>query len=365
MSNVEWKDDGGSVEYTSQGKRFRFDLVSNIKSEIELKAGDKNPTGPQSQFRRTRRSPGSSVGNTGKYIGRPARGRQYTNVESPDGKWEAQYKNWNLVLENKETQEVVDVTTAGNEKIHYGTASWVYGEELDQTKAMWWTPDSKKILFYKFNDTEVEKFYLLRGWSKINTELYPEYYAKAGAANPIAELFIYDLESKNTTRVNIGGTGDEYIYGIRAAPVGDVMMLNWTDRLQQNLKVMTIDLETGECTTIIEESQPTWQTNSPRMTFLKDKKRFLWPTDKTGFTHYEIRDLEGNVYQTVTRGDFQISSFNVHEDDNLVSFVATVPPRTLTTCNITWSIWTERTSDASRHLISIIPISNHRRTENG
>jgi dipeptidyl-peptidase-4 len=321
VSKVVWSPDEKAVEFDADGKRYRFDLQTQQKLEIETSENDdSNAAATRSRFRGGR--PANDLGNTGKYLGRPSRGRQYTTVESPDGKWLAKYQDWNLILENKESSETIPVTTDGNEKIHYGTASWVYGEELDQNKAIWWTPDSRKVLYYKFDDSNVEKFYLLRGWSEINTELYPEYYAKAGARNPVAELFIYDLETKKSTRVDVGGSGDEYIYGIRVSPLGDVMMLNWTDRLQQNLKVMTIDLETGHCTTIIEESQITWQTNSPRMTFLKDQKRFLWPTDKSGFTHYEIRDLNGQTLQTITQGPFQISSFEVMEDDGIMSFIA-------------------------------------------
>ena len=319
VSKVQWNEN--SVDYSSSGKRYRFEFSTRLKSEIDVpKAAEETPSdGARSWSRRRPKEQGAS---TGKYLGRPLRGRQYTEVESPSGEWRAKYRSWNLVLENLKTKEVVEVTTDGDEDVHYGTASWVYGEELGQKKAMWWTPDSSKIIYYKFDDTLVEKFYLLRGWSKINTSLYPEYYAKAGAKNPISELFVYDLKSKKTTRIDVGGSGDEYIYGIRMSPLGDRVLLNWTDRLQQHLKVMTVDLESGVCRTIIEERQQTWQTNSPPMRFLKDKKRFLWPTDKTGFTHYEIRDLDGNVFQTVTQGDFQIGSLEMFEDENLVSFVA-------------------------------------------
>ena len=323
VSKVQWGEDGESVFFTSEGERYVFDLNSQTRSSLDSDTDKKTDKLDGRQIRRGSRT---ASGNTGKYVGRPSRGRQYTKVESPDGKWTAEYKDWNLVLENKDDKEVVPVTTDGNEHIHYGTASWVYGEELNQTKAMWWTPDSKKILYYKFDDTNVEQFYLIRGWSKINTKLYPEYYAKAGADNPIAELFVYDLESKTSTRINVGGTGDEYIYGIRVSPDNSTMMLNWTDRLQQHLKVLTIDLESGDCKTIIEEKQETWQKNSPAMTFLKDQKRFLWPTDKTGFTHYEVRDLEGAVSHSVTSGDFQISAFDLMEDENLLSFVANSSP---------------------------------------
>ena len=319
VSKVVWNKDGKSVEFTNQGKRYKFDLESKEKTVVEMKKAERND---RTRPTRRRRRASQEQGNSGKYLGRPARGRQYTKVDSPDGKWQAQYKDWNLILQNKESKETVSVTTDGDENIHYGTASWVYGEELNQTKAMWWSADSKKIVYYKFDDTEVEKFYLIRGWSDINTRLYPEYYAKAGANNPIAELFIYDLETKESTRVDVGGSSEEYIYGIRLSPKGDTMLVNWTDRLQQHLKVMTIDLETGKCESIIEEKQATWQSNSPSMTFLKDKKRFLWPTDKTGFTHYELRDLAGKHYHTITEGNFQISTFDVMEDDNMMSFVA-------------------------------------------
>lgn len=314
VNNVKWNED--SVDYSSAGKRYRFDFSTSQKSEIDTQESSK-AVSPRSRRRLT-----DQGASTGKYLGRPLRGRQYTEVESPDGKWRAKYRDWNLVLENLKTKELVNVTTDGDEDVHFGTASWVYGEELGQKKAMWWTPDSSKIIYYKFDDTLVEKFFLLRGWSKINTSLYPEYYAKAGAKNPISELFVYDLKSKKTIRIDIGGSGDEYIYGLRMSPLGDRVLLNWTDRLQQHLKVVTVDLESGECKAIIEERQKTWQENSPAMRFLKDKKRFLWPTDKTGFTHYEVRDLEGNVFQTVTQGDFQINSLEVFEDENLVSFVA-------------------------------------------
>jgi dipeptidyl-peptidase 4 len=322
VSNVKWSDDGKSFEFSAGGKKFQFDLQTQEKTEIEAKEneGGERPDNPRRGPRR--RSTRSSYGDTGKYIGRPSRGRQYTQVESPDGNWTAEYRDWNLVLVNKDSMEVVPVTTDGNEQIHYGTASWVYGEELNQTKAMWWTADSKKVLYYRFDDTDVKKFYLVRGWSEIGTEIYPEYYPKAGANNPVAELWVYDLESKESKKVEVSGSTDGYIYNVRVSPDGAVMMVNWTDRLQQHLRVLAIETETGDCRTIVEERQESWQSNSPDMLFLKDNNRFLWPSDKTGFTHYELRDLDGNLLHPVTQGDFQVASVQVMEDDNLVSYVA-------------------------------------------
>ncbi len=331
ISNVRWSDDGGSVRFTSEGQRFEFDLKTMERRELEspdqggAPDGSADPSdGARAAGRPRRGNPSSLLGT---FVGRPSRGRQYTQVDSPDGRWEAHFENWNVVLKSKDSDEVIQVTTDGNEHVHYGTASWVYGEELGQTQAMWWKPDSSKVLYYKFDDSKVQPFYLIRGWSEVNTSLYPEYYAKAGAPNPIAELYVFDLETRQPTRVDIGGGGDEYIYGIRSSPDGQVILLNWTDRLQQHLRVLAVDLETGSCRTVVEERQPTWQSNSPPMVFLKDNHRFIWPTDKTGYTHYELRDLDGKLHCTLTQGDFQCSGLTLYEDDQWIDYQANSSPQ--------------------------------------
>ncbi|MDB4778173.1 S9 family peptidase [bacterium] len=318
VSKIKWNDD--SVQFTSDGKRFQFDYATQKKSEIE--SPKKEEANNQNQNERRRRQSSPSKTTTGTYLGRPTRGRQFTRVTSPDDKWEAVYEDWNLAIIDRDSKTRIQVTTEGNENIHYGTACWVYGEELGQTKAIWWSPDSKKVLYYRFDDTNVKPFFLLRGLSEIGTEIYPEYYPKAGAENPGVSLFIYDLESKKSIRVNAGGGSEEYVYGIRTSPDGKVVMLNWTDRLQRHLKVLAVDLETGNCRTIVEEQQENWQTNSPRMRFLSDNKRFIWPSDRNGFTHYEMRNLDGELINPITQGEFQITSLNVLEPRGLVTYTA-------------------------------------------
>ena len=317
VSRVGWSKDGKLAAFHNQKKRYEIDLKTLERHETQADNA-RQPARPP----RRRMRPGSVGASTGKYVGRPTRGRQYTRVDSPDGKWQAHYENYNVVLKNKAGDEV-HVTTDGNEEVHFGTASWVYGEELNQTKAMWWTPDSSKLIYYGFDDRGVQPFHLLRGWAEINTTQYPEFYPKAGAKNPAAHLRIYDLKSKKTVRVDVGGSSEEYVYGLRASPDGTVIMVNWTDRLQQHLKVLAIDVETGKTRLIVEERQDTWQTNSPPMRFLADKKRFLWPTDKSGYTHYELRDLDGKLHHTITSGDFQTAGIQfLDEDLGLVGFAA-------------------------------------------
>ena len=318
-SQITWGQKGKLVSFRQDGKRYELDLASLSRREVTT---DKSKRAARPAGRRRRSGGGDPGATTGKYVGRPTRGRQYTRVDSPNGAWQAHYRDWNVILENSEGQKIA-VTTEGNAEVHFGTASWVYGEELNQTKAMWWTPDSKQLIYYGFDDRGVEPFHLLRGWSKINTKQYPEFYPKAGAKNPAAHLRIYDLATQKTVRVDVGGSSEEYLYGLRASPDGSVIMVNWTDRLQQHLKVLAIDVNTGKTRLIVEEKQDTWQTNSPPMRFLADKKRFLWQTDRSGYTHYELRDLDGKLHNTVTSGAFQTARIQfIDEESGLVGFTA-------------------------------------------
>ena len=123
---VKWADDGNSFEYNHKGRRWRFDIKTKNAVDIGKAEGTDRPM-------RKRRAGG------------PARGRQYTEVLSPDEKTKALYKDRNLWLSDADGKNEFAVTTDGEEKdrTKYGSASWVYGEELGQNTAMWWSPDSK------------------------------------------------------------------------------------------------------------------------------------------------------------------------------------------------------------------------------
>jgi len=83
VSRVVWSEDGASLSFTDQGQRYRLDLATLEREKVEEKKPKSDEARPV-QTRR-RRGRGASGASTGKYVGRPTRGRQYTQVDSPDG----------------------------------------------------------------------------------------------------------------------------------------------------------------------------------------------------------------------------------------------------------------------------------------
>ncbi len=289
VSNVKWSEDNSALFFTRGKEKFRFELgirhLESIDKKYEGKASaNVKPRGPR----------------------HPGRGKQRAAAPSPDGKWNAVSKDWNVALERRKGDKKIPVTTDGDNKLRYGTASWVYGEELYQNDAMWWSPDSSLLAFYKFDESEVKDFYLIGDLTKFRTRLMTEGFPKAGEPNPVATLLVYDMKSKKTAVVDCGDDTEQYVYNVRFTPGGDELLFYRTNRRQNVFDLMAADPRTGKSRAVLTEKQETWHENLPELRFLEDGKRFIWETEKTGYAQYELRHLDGRLLGALTKGEYPV-----------------------------------------------------------
>ena len=247
---------------------------------------------------------------------------------SPDEKWVAYTDtNHNLFIRDTETDKDIQLTTDGNEKIKNGYASWVYMEEIlgrgTRYRAFWWSPDSKKICYMRFDDSQVPTFpiYVIkdqRGY------LENEHYPKPGDKNPEVKLGIVDIGSKKTTWADFNETDDQY-FGLPVwTPAGQLWAV-WMNRGQDNLKIYTIDLNTGAKAELYDEKQSTWidLDRGNRIEFLKSNTGFIMRSDKSGWEHYYLFDMKGKLVNQITKGDFTVGTiYKVDEKAKTIYFAA-------------------------------------------
>ena len=240
-----------------------------------------------------------------------ARGRQRECVISPDGKQKAFYRARNFWVANVDGTGERQVTTDGDEKkrIKSGTGSWVYGEELGQTTAIWWSPDSSKVATYRFDESKVKDYYIQMDQTQVTGQVDIEAYPKSGADNPVPEVLLYDVAAKKITTIDVRDgkpfTNDvvgHYVYNVGWSPDGTELTMNRTNRRQQIMEFVACSPATTKCRVIVrEESKTGWVDNRPQLRLLEDKKRFIWESERNGWTNYYLYDFSGKLIHPITR----------------------------------------------------------------
>ena len=304
-TRVSWNDDSKSFDYRLDGKNFTYSLN---KKKSETSNAKSNSSG-NSRFRRSR----------------VARGRQAASAESPNGKYKAFTKNRNMYLSDSDGTNVLPITEDGNEdnQVKYGIATWVYGEELRQTTAMWWSPDSKKVAFYKFQEKEAKKYYVVYNQTKIQDSVEIEAYPKVGAKNLPVDLMVYDLETKKTTLLDTrdgkefsDGPMGTYLYNIAWSPDGKELLYHSTNRKQNTMDYRAANPNSGKSRTIVREQWlPSFTVNSPEIEWLDDGKRFIWASERTGFKNYYLYHINGELLNPITQHNYEVANL-VKVDEN-------------------------------------------------
>ena len=311
VAQIRWSDDGSSLQYTFAGKGKTLDLKSFVISDSDAPASPEATEGRRSQ----RRNGQSPVG----------RAQQRTVETSPDGKWKAVYGDFNITLESTASDtEKIRVTNNGIDRLRFGTGCWVYGEELNQSDAMWWSPDSSKLAYYEVDEREMVDYHLTLDNTANYTKLQSVRYPKAGDPNPKVSIWIYDLATKNTKKVAIDGESSQYLYSIRFSPEGNELLVNRTNRRQDVLNLLAIDSNTLLVRTVLTERQSTWQENSPTIRFLEDNKRFVWGSEANGWKQFQLRHIDGRLLNPLSPvGEYACSAITkIDERSGYVYFTA-------------------------------------------
>ncbi len=189
---------------------------------------------------------------------------------SPDGRYVSFVRNHNLWLVSVADGKERALTEGGTEEVRKGELDWVYPEELEITTAYWWAPDSSAIAYFEMDERKV-------------------YIARVNWLTDSKHLAIQRLNRQQTV-----------------------------------LDLLIADATNGQTRTALNETDQYWINISNDLHFLKDGKRFLWSSERTGFRHLYLYDLEGKQLAQITKGDWEVSAVDaVDEGKGMVYFTGT------------------------------------------
>lgn len=218
------------------------------------------------------------------------------------------------------------LTFDGDELTLNGYASWVYYEEIlgrpSRYRAFWWSPDSRRIAFYHFDNSKVPYFPIYSPYSGGDTRSlghtgYPgslnnTRYPKAGQWNPLVKIGFVDTEGDssivwadfplmggdctvaNSTPADSEAEGavcDGY-FGIPFwKSDSKELCVPTLPRIQNDLNLFSVSAEDGSKRLIYNEKYPTWISWFENMVFgengLYVARRFETGWDQIYFISYD------------------------------------------------------------------------------
>ncbi len=251
-----------------------------------------------------------ATGPGGNRRGGPARGRQAASTTSPNGDWVASCDGYNVWLKQNSTGKTTPVTTNGSQsaRIKFGTASWVYGEELGQREAMGFSPDNRYLWFYRFDESKVIDFPTLERQLEWQPSVSYEPYPLAGAPNPVVDVWVYDLQTGATTTVPVrpgpfdAGVG-HLVYSIRWADTPGTLMFLRLDRIQSTSELCSYNMNSRALEVLDREHvEAGWVEPTGIQDYASGavKGKMLLRSEASGFYNWFWLDLKKNQRAPIT-----------------------------------------------------------------
>ena len=283
-----FEDGEQAIVFTVENKRFRMRLDNYVISPAT-----------QSEQERVRSMP--------QVVRKGFRATQLDIMEvpSPDRRWFAGERGFDIALRSSMDGRTELLTIDGIKD---------YQWDVEGAK---WSPDSLKLAVLKSDNRRMALLPILH-WLKPTEEVEWARYAKAGGEMPQVELHIVDILSKQPVRVDVGSDRGMQIFPIAWRPDGSELLFMRVDREFKRLDVMAADPTTGKSRVVMTETQKTFIQALPwnfrngieehkiLLTLLDDGKRFIWMSERDGWSHLYLYSVDGTLIRQLTTGNFPV-----------------------------------------------------------
>ncbi len=250
--------------------------------------------------------------------------------ESPDKKWQAYLKDYNLFVRSTETGDIKQLSFSGVKGYEY--ANWYgwddimegEGEDRPLNFQVDWSSDSKWIYTNVYDLRNAQKMYLL-DWSidsLYRAKLLSYYRGSPGDSTMIYEEPVFlNIETGEEVRPGLRGT---HINGVsvRWSDTPGKVYLQKQSRGYQNLNIYSFDLNTRQLDTLYAESS---STNIDNFNYsLAEKNGLLFfLSEKSGWRQLYSLDIKTRQEKAVTNGKYYVNSIDrIDEGKKRIFFTA-------------------------------------------
>ncbi len=297
---------------------------------------------------------------------------------SPDKKWIAEVRDYNLFLKSAETNEEFQLTDDGTEKYEYATPlSWYKlvdeskKEHDDPSIDIQWSDDSKKFVAMRLDRRKVGKLFLYQSMpdSGFRAKVWSYERALPGEQPITKEYYIFDVDSKSKVKIDVEPFAD-FTENIPPTWQNENTELYFSQfkRGYQSIDLFRANAQNGEVTTILTDSSKTMiETQTTDCKWTEDESQFFWLSERDGWNHIYRYDKDGNLLNQVTKGNFVVRNIEkINDEKQLIYFTASglrkeIDPyyRNLYVTDFEGKVLTVLTKDSTDHQVWVPENGNY------
>jgi dipeptidyl-peptidase-4 len=241
---------------------------------------------------------------------------------SPDGNMAAYIYKGDLYMKNLADGKTTRITNDGSTNVFNGVSDWVYEEEFALKRAYFWSPDSKSIAFYRFDDTKVPDFSMSEYKDSLYPPVYTFKYPKVGEPNSTVAINIYNIQQGSVVKV-VPPKAFEYVPRVKWTQSSNTLSVQYMNRHQDTLVLALADAKTGKTSPILTEGEKGYIDIDDALTFINNNKEFIWMSDMDGYTHLYRYSIDGKLINQITKGNWDVDIKGVDEKTHTIYYAST------------------------------------------
>ncbi len=219
--------------------------------------------------------------------------------------------------------EVKQVTNDNDPEIVNGQT--VHRVEFGINKGLFWSPESKKLAFYRKDESMVTDYPLVQINSRI-ADIENTKYPMAGMTSHEVTLGVYNLETGKTVFMNTGKPADQYLTSVTWDPNGNYIYIGILNREQNKLEFKKYNASDGEYVmTLFTEESPKYVEPEHPLYFLPESPdKFIWQSERDGWNHLYLYNTKGELISQLTKGDWVVTELKGLYPGDYIWFTGTM-----------------------------------------
>jgi dipeptidyl aminopeptidase/acylaminoacyl peptidase len=333
FDEIDFDDDAKTVRFDANGKRWRCDLESYACTEAgPPRKKNLQPDASEAATRRvseaerfldaTLESPwvdDLEREQAVAFLQQPK--RDPDRVRSPDGKWTAIIKDYNIVLQKADSDDI-QLTKDGKSGLAYARLNW--------------SPDSKTLVAFRVESGDRKEVHLIESSPPNGGRalLSSRPYELPGDKFTSYELHVFDIENRKDLPIDERKLEFAAPYEsprIRWASNSETFTYQKTERGHQRFRLVEIDARTCKSRNLIDEKTDTfiWTAHTedvsvPLVSWLQKSDEIIYVSEKSGWRHLYLIDAKtGKEKNAITKGDYVVRGIErIDEEKRQVWFRA-------------------------------------------